>query len=319
MRRPEFDAWWESKVPSLEGIDVPALVCASFSDPCLHTRGSFRGFAGISSKHRWLYTHRGPKWATYYGAEALAFQARFFDWALKGEENGMTEVPPVRLEVRRSRHEIQGVRHEAAWPLPSTQWTRLWLRGDGRLGGEPDEAGRALSFDARKGRLSFTWTAPRDLELTGPMKLRLHVEARDAADVHLFVGVRKFREGREVVFEGSYGFGRDMVTRGWLRASHRALDPTRSTEWLPVHTHRDAQALRAGEIVAVDIALLPSATFFEKDETLRLDVQGQWFYICNPFLGEFPARYAPSPPGTCVLHVGGAHDAYLLVPVVSPA
>lgn len=314
--RPEYDAWWASKVAALEQIDIPALVCASFSDHCLHTGGSFRGFDRISSKQRWVYTHRGPKWATYYSPEALAFQARFFDWALKGEENGMTEVPPVRLEVRRSRHEIHAVRHESAWPLPSTQWTPLWLRADGRLSEQPSGASAALAFDARKGSLSFSFTAPRDLEIVGPMKLRLHVEVRGGSDVHLFAGVRKFRQGHEVAFEGSYGFGRDMVTRGWLKASHRALDEARSTDWLPVHTHRDPKPLQAGEIVAVDIALLPSATFFEKGETLRVDVQGRWFYICNPFLGAFPARYVPSPPGTCVLHVGGPHDAHLLVPMV---
>src|SRR3546814_3838032 len=62
--RPLFDEAWAARNPALENIDVPALVCASFSDQSLHTRGSFEGFRRIASTQKWLYTHRGPKWAT---------------------------------------------------------------------------------------------------------------------------------------------------------------------------------------------------------------------------------------------------------------
>ena len=37
-------------------------------------------------------------------------------------------------------------------------------------------------------------------------------------------GVEKWRDGRFVGFEGSYGYGRDRVTTGWQKASLRALD-----------------------------------------------------------------------------------------------
>jgi uncharacterized protein len=36
--------------------------------------------------------------------------------------------------------------------------------------------------------------------------------------------VEKWRGRRYVPFEGSYGFGRDRVTTGWLKVSLRALD-----------------------------------------------------------------------------------------------
>src|SRR3546814_6434635 len=77
--RPLFDEAWAARNPALENIDVPALVCASFSDQSLHTRGSFEGFRRIASTQKWLYTHRGPKWATFYYPAALAAQARFLD------------------------------------------------------------------------------------------------------------------------------------------------------------------------------------------------------------------------------------------------
>ncbi|GEC10360.1 hypothetical protein SSP24_80150 [Streptomyces spinoverrucosus] len=66
-QRPLIDDWWRSLCPDLERIEVPALVCASFSDHSLHSRGSFEAFRRIGSRHKWLYTHRGGKWSTYYG------------------------------------------------------------------------------------------------------------------------------------------------------------------------------------------------------------------------------------------------------------
>jgi predicted acyl esterase len=318
LARPQWDDWWASRAAPLESIEVPALICASFSDQNLHSRGSFEGFRRIASREKWLYTHRDGKWAAYYSPEALAFQARFFDCFLKGADNGMRAVPPVRLEVRASGDAVDAVRFEQDFPLARTAWTPLYLRADGALSeARGDGAGGEVAFETRRGRASFVWTAPDDVELSGPMKLRLYVEARAGADdLHVFAGVRKLRDGAEVVFEGSYGFGHDMVTRGWLRVSHRELDPAASRPWRPVHTHRRAEPLRPGEVVPVELELLPSATRFRRGEQLRLDVQGRWFYRRDPLFGQFQSGYAPSPRGVAVLHVGGGRDAHLLVPLV---
>lgn len=313
--RPLFDDWWTERSSDLERIDVPALVCASFSDHNLHTRGSFEGFRRIASKDKWLYTHRAGKWSVFYSDEALAFQTRFFDCFLKGAENGMRDEPRVRLEVRDVGDAVHEVRREHEWPLARTRWTPLRLHADGALRDTPASAGD-VTFETARGGAQFAWTATEDIELTGPMKLCLHVEARGADDLVLFAGVRKLREGREIVFEGSYGFGRDLVTRGWLKVSHRRLDEARSEPWQPWLRHDQAQKLAPGEVVPVEIELLPSATLFRKGDVLRLDVQGRYFYKRNPLVGQFPAAYEASPPATAVLHLGGAHDAHLLVPMI---
>jgi predicted acyl esterase len=74
LAHPDFDDFWAQLVPNLERIEVPALICGSFSDQGLHTRGAFEAFRRIGSKHRYLYTHRGGKWSTYYSPEALSMQ-----------------------------------------------------------------------------------------------------------------------------------------------------------------------------------------------------------------------------------------------------
>lgn len=134
-----------------------------------------------------------------------------------------------------------------------------------------------------------------------------------AEDSHLFIGIRKLRQGREVVFEGSYGFGFDMVTRGWQRLAHRELDVDLSTPWQPVHTHRIAEPLIPGEVVPVDIALQPHATRMQAGDVLRLDIRGTWHYSRNPLTGQFPAGYQRSAGGRCVLHAGGEFDSALFI------
>jgi hypothetical protein len=151
------------------------------------------------------------------------------------------------------------------------------------------------------------------------MVLHLSVEARGANDAHLFVAVRKFAEGREVGFEGSYGFPRDTVTKGWLKASLRRLAAGPAEVWRPVHPYDAPEPLRPGEAVPVATELLPSATRFRRGDVLRLDVQGRWFFHRNPLRGQFPAAYQASPPGTVLLHCGGATAAHLLVPVIPAA
>jgi uncharacterized protein len=55
-QHPLDDEYWAAKRPILEEIEVPALVCASWSDQGLHTRGSLERFERIGSRHKWLYT-----------------------------------------------------------------------------------------------------------------------------------------------------------------------------------------------------------------------------------------------------------------------
>jgi uncharacterized protein len=122
-RHPLRDQWWRALVPALEKITVPALVCGSFSDNNLHGRGSIRGWEGVSSAERFLHTHRGGKWATFYSPEARSAQLRFFDRYLRGHDAGAP--PRVRLEVRESRDIITSVREEDSWPLDRTEWRPL--------------------------------------------------------------------------------------------------------------------------------------------------------------------------------------------------
>jgi predicted acyl esterase len=324
--RPLFDEWYAARNRDIEAIEVPALICGSFSDHNLHTRGSFEGFRRIGSTQKWLYTHRGPKWEAYYSAEGLDAQARFFDHFLKGEGTGITEQPPVRVEIRENRTTVAEVRHVTSWPPSETEWRTLRCRAGQRgTAGTLEEArpGRpavpddeAVSFRGRRGGASFSYRFASDTNVVGPMLVTLSLSVDGADDFPVVAGVHKFRHGKEVTFEGSYGFQGDLVTHGMLLASHRAQDPGRSLPYLPYHPHTTREPLDNGEKVTLQIGLLPSATLFRAGDELRLDVQGRWFHDRDPVHGQFPVGYHTDANGTCTLHLGPDDGCTLLIPVL---
>ncbi|OBG99132.1 CocE/NonD family hydrolase [Mycobacterium sp. E3247] len=313
---PLRDEFWRSLVPGLSAIDVPMLVCGSFSDNNLHSRGSIRAFTDAGSRHARLYTHRAGKWATFYSGPALAEQLKFFRAALDGAPGSRS----VRLEVREDRDTVAAVREEADWPLARTRWRPLYLDTGGALAARRPPQPGSITFETRAAAAAFSWTVPADVELTGPMAARLWVQLHGCDDANLFVGVEKWRSGRFgdrfVAFEGSYGYGRDRVSTGWQRVALRALDPDLSRPWEPVAACTDPQPVAAHEVVEVNVALGPSATLFRAGERLRLVVAGRWLCPRNPLTGQLPAAYAGSPRGRVTLHWGPRHDAHLLVPEI---
>jgi predicted acyl esterase len=314
--RPLRDEWWQAHAPDLAAIEVPMLVCTSFSDNDLHSRGSFRAFQHAGSPHRYAYTHRGGKWTTFYGEPARDAQLAFLDRYLRGLD--VPEPPRVRLEVRESRDRVVEVRDEDEWPLARTEWTPLYLSDGGTLGVDPPDRPGSVTFHTKRRAAAFTLPVTAETELTGPMALRLWLSVDGTDDVDLVVGVEKWRGTQYVGFEGSYGFGRDRVATGWQKASLRHLDEDASTPAEPVHTYLTREPLQPGQVVPVDVALGPSATLFRPAETLRLVVAGRWLWRFNPLTGNFPARFVDNPSGRCTLHWGPDRPAHLLVPRIPP-
>lgn len=312
LRRPLIDDWWRQRNPDLERVEVPALVCASFSDHCLHSRGSFEGFTRIGSQHKWLWTHRGPKWATYYSAEALEVQSRFFDHFLRGDNTGIVSQPRVRIEVRSEAHRVAEVVEAESWPPETVR--PLVLHADAAshtlTSVSPVVDSTAVS---KRGTVRLRWRFDRLTDVIGPLHLALFLSA-DAPDVTVFAGVRKYSGGREVGFEGSYGLTHDLVTHGCLRASHRGRGPARSATEESRLEHTAVHPLTPGQVARLDITLLPSATRFAAGDELELELRDRWLFPSNPFTGSLPARYDAS-RSRWRLHTGPTAPSGLTLPV----
>ncbi|MFF2484818.1 CocE/NonD family hydrolase [Microbacterium sp. NPDC058062] len=285
--RPDDDAWWRSLAPDLGRIETPMLVCGSFSDANLHSRGSFRAFAQAGSSDRHLFTHRTGKWAAFYGDEGKAAQRAFLDAHLK---DASSELPRVRLEVRERADLVHAVRDEERWP-PATGPLRLHLADGGRLG-HPPVRSSAVSVAGRRRAARFSWVFADDTEVTGEASVRLWVSAAVAGPVSVFVGLSKWSGGRFVPFEGSYGFGRDLVTTG-LRRVDAGAAPTE-----------------------VEIDFAPSATFFRDGDELRLHVAGRQLSPRNPLTGAFPALYRSGGRAGFTLHSDPGRPQVLELPIV---
>lgn len=302
--------------PQLEKVIAPALICASWSDHGLHTRGGFEAFKRISSELKWLYNHGRRKWEEYYSEEALGYQKKFFDHFLKGIDNGMMNTPRVRLEVRETKDKY-AVRYENEWPLARTQYKKLYLNANGTLNFEEVRRQGKIGYDSADGKAEFDLAFNRDTELTGHMKLKLYVSADDADDMDLIVGLKKLSaDGEEVHFYGTAmsAYVKGMVARGWLRVSQRELDVEKSTLWQPILKHQGEKRLHSGEIVSVEVEILPSSTLFRKGERLRLVIQGKDL-IEGPPWGWLGYRRLAN-KGIHSIYVGGEYDSHLLVPVI---
>ena len=78
------------------------------------------------------------------------------------------------------------------------------------------------------------------------------------SDADLFLIVQLFDpDGNEVTFEGSTD-PNTPIANGWLRASHRALDPDRSKPWQPFHPHDRVEPLEPGVVYELDIEIVPT-------------------------------------------------------------
>ena len=89
---------WEDKIPDFDKITVPAYVVASYSNT-LHTQGTFRAWRRMGSKDKWLRIHNSQEWPDYYDEANTEDRLRFFDYYLKGEENGWLDTPRVRYSL----------------------------------------------------------------------------------------------------------------------------------------------------------------------------------------------------------------------------
>jgi predicted acyl esterase len=164
---------------------------------------------------------------------------------------------------------------------------------------------------AETGKAVFSFRFEQTTELIGGMRLKLWVNTSEGDDLDLFLILRKLdSNAREVFFSGFNGYERDGVAKGWLRASHRELDSSRSTPLRPWHTHARVQKVGTADIIPVEIEIWPSATLFEAGSSLQLTIQGH-DTAKNPAFGHRKLVNR----GWHTIFTGASYDSCLTVPV----
>lgn len=284
MEHPLDDEYWASKRPDLSKIEVPTYVIASWADQGLHTRGTLRGFEEISSKHKHLEVHGRKKWAWYHNPATFERLRAFFDQYVKGTGNETDSWPLVNWELRTGLN--AGLdKTSTAWPLPGRKLVSLHLdTTDGTLRTEtPSSQGSARYLSTQEGEsVVFEHVFGSQTDIVGSMGVKLHITIEEGEEADIFVALRKTdAQGNLITFHFQNALSKGPVALGWLRASHRALDPARSTPDRPWHPHMKSEPLTPGVAVAVEVEVWPSATRFEAGERLQLVIRGSDIYTNN--------------------------------------
>ena len=326
------DAWFRERSPNLPDIEVPLLSCANIGGQGLHLRGNIEGFLQAGSKQKWLEIHGLEHWTHFYTSYGRAIQKRFYDHFLKGIDNGWEKQPRVLLQVRYVDKFVE--RAESEWPLARTNWMKFYLDAETKaLGPNPDVKTNSTKFRAMSEQATF-WSEPlkEDIEITGPAAAKLFI-ASSTRDADVFVTLRAFApNGREVLFAGAVDPNAPL-SHGWLRASHRKLDPTMSLPYRPWHAHDEEQPLNPGEIYELDIEIWPTSIVLPKAYRLAFTVHGKDFDHglpepmpkiygipmrgCSVFLHDDPIDRDPAVyDGTTTIHTGGNTKSYVLLPAI---
>ena len=345
---PTYDEFWRERnaLELLDRVTVPVYSSGVWSKHQLHTRGNIDAFAKVKGEKKLRLSAAPNAWAAAAEFSSIDFHQKvllpFYDHYLKGKETDYVKRPNVEYAVRGAGAMRQsetwppkGVRY-TAWHLTAEQSESVTSLNDGGLTLAPPQGQEATTynypvpgwvagvvgfgpngppaFDPARRVLTFTTTPlEHDLEIAGPIKLVLYASST-ARDTDFFIKLcdqfPQSAEDRARLANPAF----EVVTRGWLRASHRALDPARSTEMVPYHTHRDPQPLTPGEVYRFEISLEPQAYRFKAGHRIRLEIVN----------GDSPATealwshyYRPDKIGADTIHHDARHLSQLILPVTA--
>ena len=267
---------------------------------------------------------------------------RWYDYWLKGEQNGIMDEPPVTYAVRPTGE----LRHTTAWPVPGVEHRELYLGSgpsgavnslnDGRLSWQrpaPDVAPTKFSYPQTEwggwaglgtavyrphaapdtiGKILTFVSEPleEDVEIIGPVVLNLWASS-DQIDTEFIVKICDQAPAYPGATDADMAPYAPPVTRGWLRASHRALDPARSTFDRPFFTHTDPQPLTPGKIEKFTIEIWPTSWVFQKGHRIRLDMANG----DNPISDSPFTHYYGFKMGTDFIFHDQEHQSHILLPV----
>ncbi|WP_218508279.1 CocE/NonD family hydrolase [Variovorax sp. dw_308] len=326
---PLINDLWENKIPEFDRITVPAYVVASYSNT-LHTAGTFRAWRRIASNDKWLRIHNGQEWPDYYDERNRADLLRFFDRYLKNVENDWEQTPPVRYSVLDLEGGDRVDLPAARFPPTDVVPTRFYLDGRSRtltLDAPAAEFHASYAEASNPNAVSFLTRFDEETVIVGYPKAHLWVEARDADDMDLFVLVQKLDKYgtplQAFTVPNQSAMAHDLTDHGAtilrykgsdgrLRVSARHLDEKLATGDVPAHSFDRVEKLSPGQIVDIEIDLMPMGLAFYPGQQLRFIVSSR-----NLLGTLMPAieEYVGANSGQHVIHTGGGYASYLQLPV----
>lgn len=301
----DYDEFWRRRSVDLEKVKIPVVIGANWGSYALHLNSPFRDWEYIKSPKKMIIgplpNFDRPFYQLHY--EAL----RWFDYWLKDIDTGIMREPNVRIYLMGRDEWI----YSDDWPLEKTRWIPLYLHENFLMIDKdpwPDEGSSTYEDSPyRRGYINFyTPGFVEKTEILGfPIaKLYISTDNEDAILVTSLYHVNK---------DGSAM----LISKGWLRASYREIDPSRSRPWYPYHTFKKREPLKPGEIYEVSIPMTPIGIQIKPGEKLLFRISSV----------DEPPRYAHERPGSghlksfkpsrITIYHNSRYPSYLLLPIIS--
>jgi uncharacterized protein len=200
-----------------------------------------------------------------------------------------------------------------------------------------DSAETVQSYDSTKKApgIWYDYVFPERTTLAGFSKLQLFMSCKDHNDLDVYVMLRKLDKDGELMEQSNVPLHelppeiktakavkgvspcKYLGPTGMLRASHREIDESKSTEYLPFHPHQRADYVRPGDIVELNIGIWPMGIVFERGEGIRVQISGRDMRLPewdNPHVANMEPVFNK---GTHNVHLGGKYgESFLLIPKV---
>lgn len=303
LLNPLDGPFWEERRPNYDNIKIPAYIGCCWGNYGLHLPGTFRSWKNLKVPKKMLL---GPPIYLDRPVYQLQFESlRWFDCWLKGIETGIMGEPPVRLFVMGTNQ----WKEAEDWPLPGTKWTPFYLHEDSLLSEHehwPKEGSSSFEDSPwHRGSLQFVSpTLVEDTEVIGPIVLNLHASTTDD-EVFWFVSLRE-RDPQ----------GNDRIlTRGWLRGTHRKVDPELSTPWLPFHPHSESEPLIPEQIYEFNVGLVPTGNLYKAGSRIVLKISSSDDEPTNPFEDIAGGSILRQSPSRITVFHNAENPSHLLLPV----
>lgn len=260
LLHPLYDEFWIERTADYGKIKTPAFIGACWCTYGIHLPAAFRSWEGLDVPKKMVI---GPPHYLDRPVYQLQHEAvRWFDYWLKGVDTGIMNDPPVRVFIMNADEWKEG----SDWPFPETRFTPFYLHENGLLSEHehwPYEGSDSFE-DSPWMRGSLTYVTPslvENTEVVGPIMLKLFASTTDT-DVHWIISLLEIdSRGNE-----------HLLTKGWLKGSHRELDLARSKPWEPIYTHRKSDPLAPGQIYEYLIKIVPTGNLFKAGSRVGLKI-----------------------------------------------
>ncbi|BFO18709.1 hypothetical protein SHKM778_50970 [Streptomyces sp. KM77-8] len=184
---------------------------------------------------------------------------RWYEYWIKGIDNGVMDEPAVTVHVEGSRQYVTG----AQWPPKAVEHRPLYLRPRHKLSFEPEPMGAEHAVPDGFYQAPLTVTDKVEILSWSTEPFTEPTEMIGQGAAHLFAEIDQPDTNFILrVWDEAPGGKRQLVTTAYLKASHRELDEERTTEGDPYHPHTRAVPVEPGKIEEYVLRVYPFAATF---------------------------------------------------------